>query len=216
MQDSADGAGERLSAAELAEWREIPTAVISDETGCRGVMEPAVRPVTPGRRFAGQALTIRTARVDDGAPRRALESLRGGEVIVIDGAAHPDTAVWGGNLIAGAQRSGATGVVVDGNVRDTADLRRSGLAVYSRGVTPAGVVWGGEVNATVRCGGVEVRPGALLVGDDDGVIVVPLEGRAALLARCRARLAAESAIQQGGRIDPAPPAGERAQGRSRE
>lgn len=198
---------ERLSEVELAAWREIPTAVISDETKCVGVLMSAIRPVTPGRRFAGQALTIRTSRTDDGAPQRALAELQAGDVIVIDGRAHPNTAVWGGNLIAGAQRGGARAVVVDGNVRDTVDLRRSDLAVYSRGVTPAGLAWGGEVNVTVQCGGVEVRPSALVVGDDDGVIVVSLANRDDLLMRCRARLAAEASIQRNAR-PPARPVAE--------
>ena len=190
------GSRERLSEAELAAWREIPTAVISDETACIGVMSFTMRSVTPGRRFAGQALTVRTSRVANDAPQRALAALQRGDVIVVDGSAHPDTAVWGGNLIAGAQGRGARAVVVDGNVRDTADLRKSDLAVYARNVTPAGIAWGGELNVPVRCGGVEVHPGVLLVGDDDGVVVVSLEERIELLTRCRTRVAADTAAQR--------------------
>lgn len=193
---TGNGSRERLSEAELAAWRKIPTAVISDETACMGVMSFTIRSVTPGRRFAGQALTVRTSRVADDAPQRALAAVQRGDVVVIDGSAHPDTAVWGGNLIAGAQGRGAGAVVVDGNVRDIADLRRSDLAVYARSVTPAGLAWGGEVNVPVRCGGVEVHPGALLVGDDDGVVVVSLAERLDLLTRCRARVAADIAAQR--------------------
>jgi 4-hydroxy-4-methyl-2-oxoglutarate aldolase len=88
-------------------------------------------------------------------------------------------------------------VVVDGRVRDLAELRTSGLAVYAREVTPAGRDWGGEVNVVVRCGGVEVAPCAVIVGDDDGVVVLPADGRPELLARCRERMASETARQAG-------------------
>ncbi len=183
----------RLDAGELAGWREIPTAVISDETECAGVMSPAIRSLTPGRRFAGQAVTIRTCREPNGAPSRVMDSVRPGDVIVIDASAHPHTAVFGGNLADALQRRGGTAIVVDGRVRDIEELRAGALAVCARETTPAGIVWGGEINVVVRCGGVDVLPGMLIVGDDDGVIAVPFDGRDEILARCRARIEAEAA-----------------------
>lgn len=208
-ENNCDG-GDRPSADELRDWLGIPTAVISDETNCIGVMDSSIRPVFGGRRFAGYATTIRTERIADGAPGRALEALGPGGVVVIDGSAHPDTAVWGGNLVATARRRGAVAVVVDGNVRDTNDLERSGLAIYSRSVTPAGLVWGGEVNVPVMCGGVEVKPGDLLIGDDDGVISVSRQDRKALLARCRERLQREAMhLAESGAARPTSREGER-------
>lgn len=193
----------KLRPEELAAWRDVPTAVISDELACKGVMSPAIRSLTPGNRFAGQAVTVSTVRSSDDAPQRVLEALWPGAVIVIDGSAHPDTAVWGGNLIAGARKRSGAAVVVDGRVRDIVDLRASGLAIYARDCTPAGLNWGGRVNVPIRCGGVEVIPGALLVGDDDGIVVVPIEGREALLERCRQRIAADAAQQSRPLDDPA-------------
>lgn len=192
----AGSSGEELTEAEIAAWCEVPTAVISDETDCVGVMGAMIRPLTPTLRFAGQAITVRTSRTADDAPQRILAALRPGNVIVMDGTAHPDTAVWGGNLISVARARGVSAVVVDGNVRDIADLRRSGLAIYARSVTPAGIPWGGEFNVSIQCGGVEVQPGGLLVGDDDGVVAVPLLGREDLLMRCQARIAFEVAYQE--------------------
>jgi len=84
-------------------------------------------------------------------------------------------------------------IVVDGNVRDVAELRDSGIAVCSRGITPRGPGWNGRVGGSIRCGGIEIRAGDLVVGDDDGVVVVPLDDvNGELLARCRARLAREA------------------------
>ena len=102
-------------------------------------------------------------------------------------------AVWGGNLIRAAQARGVVAIIVDGNVRDIVDLRASGIAVCSRGITPRGPAWNGRAGGSIRCGGLEVRTGDLIVGDDDGVVAVPLDDvNSELLARCHARLAREA------------------------
>lgn len=181
-----------LTREELEAWKRIPTAVLSDERAHAGVMM-GIRPRFDGRTFAGQALTIEVRSVDDTSPREVLARAANGACIVIDARATPDAAVWGGNLIRIARDRGVVGVVVDGCVRDLAELRTSGVAVCSRDVTPRGPTWGGRVGATIHCGGVEVRAGDLIVGDDDGVVCVPLqEATEALLARCVARLAREA------------------------
>lgn len=181
-----------LSAEELRTWCEIPTAVLSDEREHAGVMT-GVHPLFPERRFAGQALTIEAENSDNGAARQALAQAWPLACIVVDASARPDGAVWGGNLIALAKQRSVVAVVVDGQVRDVADLRQSGLAVCSRGITPRGPAWGGRIGGPVRCGGVEVRPGDLIVGDEDGVIVVALDNaNGDLLKRCRARMARET------------------------
>jgi len=182
----------RLTEAEIGAWRAIPTAVISDERGHEGALA-GLRPLFAGRPFAGQALTIEVGDADNGTARQALAQAAPHAVIVIDASARPDCAVWGGKLIAIARERGVAAVVVDGNVRDVVDLRDSGLAVVSRGVTPRGPLWGGRIGVTIHCGGIEIRSGDLLVGDDDGAIAVPLDAvDADLLQRCRARLARES------------------------
>jgi regulator of RNase E activity RraA len=131
--------------------------------------------------------------VDNDAPRKALAEAWPRACIVIDARTRPDAAVWGGNLITIARDRGVAAVVVDGNVRDVVDLRASGLAVCSRGITPRGPPWGGRIGGPIQCGGVEIRPGDLMVGDEDGVIAVPLEAvNEGLLERCRARLTREA------------------------
>ncbi|HKU85830.1 MAG TPA: RraA family protein [Casimicrobiaceae bacterium] len=181
-----------LSASELAQWRDIPAAVVSDEREHHGVMA-WIRPLFARRAFAGQAFTIEVASARDVAPRSALAHVWAGACIVIDARAAPDAAVWGGNLMRIARERGVAAVVVDGNVRDTSELRDSGVSVCSRGVTPRGPAWGGRFDVPIECGGATISPGDLVIGDDDGVIAVPLEAaNDALLARCRARLAREA------------------------
>lgn len=182
----------RLSGAELDAWRAVPTAVLSDERGHLGVLS-GLRPLFEDRIFAAQALTIAVDDTDHGAPRKALAMAWPRACVVIDARLRPDAAVWGGNLAGIARDRGVAAVVVDGSVRDVADLRASGLAVCSRGVTPRGPPWGGRIGGTIRCGGVDVAPGDLIVGDEDGVVAVPLDAvDAALFERCRARMAREA------------------------
>ena len=182
----------RLTEPELAAWQAIPTAVVSDERQHQGVLS-GVRPLFPGRSFAAQAFTIEVQDLDNGAPRKALAEVWSRACIVIDARARPDGAVWGGNLIRIARERGVTAIVVDGNVRDVVDLRNSGLAVCSRGVTPRGPMWGGRIGGPIQCGGIKIQSGDLIVGDEDGLIAVPLHAvNDELLARCRARLSRET------------------------
>lgn len=182
----------RLEPFELAAWQSIPSAVVSDEREHRGVLV-GVRPLFVGRPFAAQALTIEVGTVADGAPRDALALAWPGACIVVDARAAQDAAVWGGSLIRIAHERSVAAVVVDGYVRDVVDLRDSGTAVCSKGVTPRGPTWGGRIGGVIHCGGVEIKPGDLVVGDDDGVIAVPLgDVNDDLLARCRRRVMREA------------------------
>ena len=182
--------------AGLAAWRGMPTAVMSDELNRSCAMSAAIKPVAPGMVFAGQALTIQAMAADNAASHYALTLVWPGSVVVIDARGHVDTAMWGGILTMGAKERGAVAVVCDGAVRDVAELRESGIAVFSRGVVPNGPqkAFGGSVNAPIQCGGLAVNPGDLVVGDDDGVVVVAPHQMAGLFERCEARIKNEENI----------------------
>jgi regulator of RNase E activity RraA len=174
-----------LEAAELDAWRAVPSAVISDERNHQGVLA-SIRPLFAGRSFAGQAITMEITAAAQGTARQALGGAWPGACIVIDARTSPDAAVWGGNLIRLARGRGVAAVVVDGSVRDVAELRDSGIAVCSRGVTPRGPGWTARIGGTIHCGGVAISAGDLIVGDDDGVIAVPIaDADETLLARCQ-------------------------------
>ena len=181
-----------IGPSEIDKWRGIASAVVSDERQHQGVLS-TIRPLFPGRPFAGQAFTIKV-EIDAGdPPRSALEHVWPRACVIIDAGATPNAAVWGGNLIRIARQRGVSAVVVDGSVRDLVDLRDSGLAVCSRAVTPRGPQWRGTYGQPILCGGIGVDPGDLIIGDDDGVIVVPLaDATAELLARCHARMTREA------------------------
>ena len=186
----------RMAEAEIAEWRAIPTAVISDELNRGGTMAAAIKPIGGGMGFAGQALTAQTMVGDNATLHYAVSYAWPGCVLVVDARGHVDTAVWGGILTHAAKVKGVAALVIDGGVRDVDELKRSGVAVYARGVVPNGPHkgFGGSVNAPIQCAGVPVDPGDLVVGDGDGVVVVRRDRMDGLMARCRARIAKEEAI----------------------
>lgn len=158
-----------------AAFMKVSTPNISDAMHRRGEMRGIV-PVTPGAKMVGRAFTVRTYPGDWAKPVEAIDVAPPGSVIVID-AAGGDKAVWGELATWSCVVKGIRGVVVDGAVRDVDEIRRLGFPVFARSISPtAGDPKGfGEVEVEVVCGGVKVRPGDWVIGDDNGVVVVPSE-----------------------------------------
>lgn len=186
----------RLSDDELAAWSAIPPAVASDVMDRAGAMKGAMSPVAPGAAIAAQARTVKTMVADNGPIHAAMDLIAEGEALVIDAGGYADQAVFGGLLAQRAMHVGCAGVVVDGAVRDAAELRVFALPVFSTAITPSGPHkgFGGDIDAPVSCAGCVVRPGDLILGDDDGIVVVPLERAGDLLAKAQAKLASEEDI----------------------
>jgi 4-hydroxy-4-methyl-2-oxoglutarate aldolase len=165
-----------------------PTSLADALTRDR-VMDVGIRPLWPGMpRVAGPAYTVRCVPGDNLMVHAAIYRAAPGDVIVVE-AGDVDYAVAGGNVCAVAQRRGVAGFVVDGVVRDVAEARERGFPVLCRGVIPipgAKDTLGG-LQGPVRVGGVEVHPGDIVVGDEEGVVVVPAARAAAVLAAARAR-----------------------------
>ena len=185
-----------ITEAELREWRRMPTAVISDELNRTCTADAGIKPLTDTGPLVGPALTVRTMAGDNLALHHAVASLTPGMVLVIDAGGYHRNAVWGGILHKAAEKARAAGVIVDGAIRDLAEIRVSPVACYARSVVPAGPHkgWGGEINGCVQFGGTVVKAGDLVIGDDDGLAFVPYSTRAAILDRCRARIGMETEI----------------------
>lgn len=165
-------------------WRRVPVAAVGDALGRLGAMDAGIRRLA-GTRLAGFARPVRTAAGDNSTIHAALEGAVAGEVVVIDAEGHLGRAVWGGVLTAAARRAGIAGAVIDGAIRDIDDIAESGFPLYARGICPAGPHKGfdGVVGVSVQCGGVVVHEGDLVVGDADGVVVVPRSDLDEVLAR---------------------------------
>jgi 4-hydroxy-4-methyl-2-oxoglutarate aldolase len=180
----------------LKGWAEIPTTIASDVSGGRFLMNPDIQPLRPlgGARLLGPAVTAWCEPGDIGAAIQVIETARPGDVVVIDAGASLQTAVVGEHLCGVARRRGAAGLVVNGAVRDVAALRAwPDFPIFALGHTARGPVSveRGAVNDSIVCGGVPVRPHDLVLGDDDGLIVVPRDEAEQWLAKAREKLALE-------------------------
>ncbi len=178
-----------LDAADLAPWRDIPTTVISDALGRINGMDGSIKALAPGMKFVGQALTVDPLPKNNSALHYALEVAWPGCVMVVDAHASMASAVWGGVSTQAAKSKGMVGIVIDGCVRDVNMLLASDMPIYCRGVAPNGPNWdvGGTINGPISCGGVPVAPGDIIIGDDDGVVVLPTDKRDEIFEKCQER-----------------------------
>jgi 4-hydroxy-4-methyl-2-oxoglutarate aldolase len=187
-----------LPAEKMAAWAKIPPAIAGDCMNRQNVMAARISPVAPGMHFVGQARTIGAVAGDNAAMHTIISMLRPGEVLVIDAENYDNRAVWGGILNSRAMLQQINGVVIDGAVRDVAELRQMPLHVFASAISPAGPHkgWGGSIDDVISCGGVSVTPGDIILADDDGVTVVPLARADSVLAESQKKLQFEADVLQ--------------------
>ncbi|TAL04281.1 MAG: hypothetical protein EPO08_01870 [Rhodospirillaceae bacterium] len=153
------------------------------------LMDRQIRPIYPNApRIVGPAVTVTVPPGDFVMISAALTKVRKGDVLVIDGRGDTSRAVWGDYYSTWARGLGVTGVVIDGASRDATGIEELGYPVFARTTTPRGPTLNGhgELNVPVSCGGVCVLPGDIIVGDREGVIVIPLRHLDKILKRVRA------------------------------
>ncbi|MCZ7392925.1 MAG: bifunctional hexulose-6-phosphate synthase/ribonuclease regulator [Candidatus Methanoperedens sp.] len=155
--------------------KRVSTPNISDAMHRKGAMKN-IHQICPGTKMAGRAVTVATFPGDWAKTVEAIGIAREGDVIVIYNGS-PHIAPWGELATLSCINKGVAGVVIDGAVRDVDDIRRLNFPVFATSVVPnAGEPKGfGEINAEIQCGGETVKPGDFIVGDDNGVVVVPKE-----------------------------------------
>jgi 4-hydroxy-4-methyl-2-oxoglutarate aldolase len=166
----------------------ITTATISDAQKSFGIMHPSIRPLAAGMRLCGPAHTVKCYPGSIITVHKALLKARPGEVLVVDGEGDERGALFGELMTLQAIGNRLAGVVVDGPVRDRNAVIESGFAVFASSTTPR--VGSnrrlGETQIPIQCGGVVVRPGDLIVGDDEGVAVIAAEQVNAVLEAAEA------------------------------
>ncbi|MFG2724591.1 RraA family protein [Streptomyces canus] len=180
---------------ETSEFADIPTTTLADLLGRDQVMDIGIRPLWgPVPRVAGPAFTVRCPPGDNLMLHAAIHRAPAGSVIVVE-SGDLDYALAGGNVCAVAQRRGIAGFVADGLIRDLAEVREAGFPVFARGVVPipAAKKAVAPLGGPVRCGGVRVEAGDVVVADEEGVVAVPVARRSDVLAAARAKLAKEAA-----------------------
>jgi 4-hydroxy-4-methyl-2-oxoglutarate aldolase len=190
---------ERPPRHELAALAGLQTGYIADALGGRGALDHRIKPlVHSGGTLVGVALTCHCGPGDNLALFGALHAAEAGDVLVAAADGFTHTAVAGDLMIGMARNRGVAGLVTDGMVRDIAGLRAVGLPVFCAGVTPNSPARNGpgHVGLPVVVGGVQVASGDVVVGDEDGVVVIPRSRIAAVLARLPAIRAAESSLEE--------------------
>lgn len=176
----------------------IPTGVISDAMGRTGSMAAEIKPIWPRAKLVGPALTVRTFPADNLMIHKAVTLAKPGDVLVVNAGGYKDTAVFGDLLGFSCKVHGIAGVVIDGASRDAEGTASIGFPVFARAVLPMGPFKDspGAINMPLSCGGVAVRPGDIIVGDADGVVVVPVECAADVLSKAQAATTKEQQIRE--------------------
>ncbi|MEU4113402.1 RraA family protein [Kitasatospora sp. NPDC028055] len=180
---------------DFKDFADIPTTTLADVLGRAQVTDIGLRPLWAGMpRVAGPAFTVQCPPGDNLMLHAAIYRAEPGSVIVVE-SGDLDYALAGGNVCAVAQRRGVAAFVADGLIRDLGEVRELGFPVVARGVIPipGAKKQLGTHGAPVRCGGVLVAAGDIVVADEEGVVVVPAAERARALEAARAKLAKESA-----------------------
>ena len=188
---------ERVSPAVVAEAAKYQAAILADVAGRRGTLD-RVAPLLPSMRLAGPAFTVEVRAGDNLMIHAAMAMAKPGDVLVIDGKGDTSCALMGALMINGCKALQLGGIVIDGAIRDTDELRELGFPVFAAGANPNGPTKfiPGRINWPISAGGVAVCPGDLIVGDADGVVVVEREKAASLLP-----LAAKKVADEGKRMD---------------
>ncbi len=187
----------RPTEAVMAPFGARSTSFIVDAMQGRGALDQRIKPLDPTSRFAGSALTARAGARDNLAALAALDLIEPGDVLVIAAQGFIGTSVFGDNMARIAKQRGAVAVVTDGAVRDADEIRAIGLPVFAAAVTPNSAFPSGpgEVGLPLALGDIAIDQGDLVLGDADGVVVVP-GGRIDEIGRSLDEVAAREAKLQ--------------------
>lgn len=174
---------ERPDAKLIESYRELMqktgclTGNVGDSIGRAAAMNSGVKSLANGMKVVGPAFTVRVPPTDNLMIHKALAMIKPGDVLVVDGGGDHSWALMGWLMVSTAIALGVAGIVADGCLRDAQEIRESGFPTFCAGLSPNGPFkeGPGEVNFPISCGGQVVDPGDMIIGDDDGVVVLKKE-----------------------------------------
>lgn len=177
----------------------LPTGNVADnntDVPRQGTMDSGIKPIDPKSRMLGRAVTVQCYPGDNLALHQGIYAAEPGDVLILDCHGYTEAGHFGDIMALACQVRGIAGVVIDGSCRDSEDIKELGLPVFVRGFNPSGTVKAslGKVNVPVTCGGVRVNPGDMILGDCDGVVVVPREKEDQVFEKAQAKFAKEEKL----------------------
>lgn len=186
---------ERVSPELVEAAARYQAAILADVAGRRGTLHGRVKPLSPTMKVAGPAVTVEVRPGDNLAIHAALSIAKPGDVIVVDGKGDLSCALIGEIMATQAKASGIAGIVIDGAVRDAHELANGSYPIFAAGLNPCGPTKSvaGLVNAPISAGDTAINPGDLIVGDADGVVVIPRNDVARIIELAQKKLDMETA-----------------------
>ena len=181
----------------VTRYEKLSVATVHEAQGRVGLLSPEIRPIKEGLKLVGRAVTVFATPGDNVMIHVAMEQCEPGDVMVVAVNSRSECGYFGDLLATLMQARGIAGLVIDSGVRDLADLRQMGIPVFSRCISAQGTVKEtlGDVNVPVVCGGQVINPSDLIIGDDDGVVVVRRHELDSVAQKSEAREDKEAAIR---------------------
>ncbi len=174
-------------------FSEQASATVHEASGKKGYVSNAIKPITPGIKICGPALTVQCPPGDNLMLHKALEIARPGDVLVVSTTGYPDYGYWGGLMAVSAKARGLGGLAIEGCIRDSREIIEMGFPVFSVGFAIRGTVKStlGLINYPTVFGGAMVEPGDIILGDDDGIVIIKRSEAEEVLQKSMNRVKAE-------------------------